>query len=200
MKEGEREKGELKGAWDQGRWIRVLPRELQEARSWSSLSCSSNNSWISDDCHTSRGQEETHQNFVLGNEKMDSSNQMILMHVALDVIKTVIWWDTGSLTHTFHSYMFDFNCTLHLLILLSWLGPHRHGPWGTERQLGRHQTDPPLLVIWELVIRLQVHGCSSGCCPYISSTEAFLLYQNVHLNMGNISQKTGAEGNTAPAG
>lgn len=36
--------------------------------------------------------------------------------------------------------------------------------------------------------------------PYISSTEAFLLYQNVHLKMGNISRKTGAEGNTALAG
>ena len=103
------------------------------------------------------------------------------------------------LTHTFHSYMFEFNRTLHLIILVSWLGPHHHGPWGTERQLGRPQTDPPLVVIWELIIRLQVHGCS-GCCPYISSSETFLLYQNIHLKMGNISRKTGAEGNTAPAG
>ena len=56
-----RERGMLKGAWDQGMWIKVLTWELQEVRSYSSLSCSSNNNWISNDCHTSRGQEKIHQ-------------------------------------------------------------------------------------------------------------------------------------------
>ena len=32
-----------KGARDQGRWIKVLTWELQEVRSYSSISCSSNN-------------------------------------------------------------------------------------------------------------------------------------------------------------
>ena len=38
-----KERGELKGARDQGRWIKVLTWELQEVRSYSSISCSYNN-------------------------------------------------------------------------------------------------------------------------------------------------------------
>ena len=57
-----RERGMLKGAWDQGMWIKVLTWELQEVRSYSSISCSSNNSnWMSDEYCTSRGQEKIHQ-------------------------------------------------------------------------------------------------------------------------------------------
>ena len=137
---------------------------------------------------------------MLGNEEVDNSNQTIIMHVALDVIKTVAWWDTVSFSHTHITHIcLHFNCTLPLIIVLSWLGLHHHGPWGLERQLGRRQTDHPLVVIWELIIRLQVHGCS-GCCPHISSTDTFLLYQNVHLKMDNVSRKAGAKSITALAG
>ena len=38
-----KERGELKGARDQGRWIKVLTWELQEVRSYSSISRSYNN-------------------------------------------------------------------------------------------------------------------------------------------------------------
>ena len=38
-----KERGELKGARDQGRWIKVLTWELQEVRSYSSISHSYNN-------------------------------------------------------------------------------------------------------------------------------------------------------------
>ena len=57
-----KERGELKGARDQGRWIKVLTWELQVVRSYSSISCScSNNNWISDEYHINIGQEKIHQ-------------------------------------------------------------------------------------------------------------------------------------------
>ena len=39
-----KEKGELQGTGDPGMWMKVLTWELQEVRSYSSISCSSNNS------------------------------------------------------------------------------------------------------------------------------------------------------------